>query len=51
MLWDSSFESWTAFEITGQPTAIMLSPDGEEIGRWRGAFPEDEVLELAAQFA
>ncbi|BAN00463.1 TlpA family protein disulfide reductase [Ilumatobacter coccineus] len=51
MLWDSSFESWTAFEITGQPTVIMFSPDGEEIGRWRGAIPEGEVLELAAQFA
>lgn len=51
MLWDSSFESWTALEINSQPTIIMLSPAGEEIGRWRGAIPEGEVLELAAQFA
>ena len=48
MLWDSSFESWGAFEITGQPTVILLSPDGDELGRWFGAVPEDEVLALAA---
>ena len=49
MLWDSSFESWSAFEITGQPTVILLSTDGQELGRWFGAIPESEVLELAAQ--
>jgi len=49
MLWDSSFESWSAFEITGQPTVILLGTDGQELGRWFGAVPENEVLELAAQ--
>ena len=49
MLWDSSFESWSAFDITGQPTVILLDTQGNELGRWFGAIPEAEVLELAAQ--
>lgn len=44
MLWDPGFESWQALEITGQPTWVLLSPGGEEIGRWQGALPEDEIL-------
>ena len=48
MLWDGSFQSWNAFGISGQPTVVLLSPDGSELGRWFGAIPEDEVLQLAA---
>ncbi len=48
MLWDESFESWTSLEIAGQPTLVLLAPDGSELGRWFGAIPEDEVLSLAA---
>jgi hypothetical protein len=48
MYWDETFESWAAFGITGQPAAILLSPDGEPLGGWRGMFPVDDVLELAA---
>lgn len=44
MLWDPGFESWQALEITGQPTWVLLSPGGEEIGRWQGALPEAAVL-------
>jgi thiol-disulfide isomerase/thioredoxin len=44
MLWDPGFDSWTALEITGQPTWVLLSPGGEEIGRWQGGLPEDEIL-------
>ncbi len=49
MLWDSSFESWTAFGITGQPTVILLDTEGNELGRWFGAIPEGDVLRLAAE--
>jgi hypothetical protein len=49
MLWDPSFESWSAFAITGQPTVVLLGTDGRELGRWFGAIPEDEVLALVAQ--
>ncbi len=44
MLWDPGFESWQALEITGQPTWVLLSPGGEEIGRWQGGLPEEEIL-------
>lgn len=45
MLWDPGFESWRALEITGQPTWVLLTPGGEEIGRWQGGLPEDEILD------
>lgn len=48
MLWDPTFESWRAVGILGQPAAVLLAPDGTEIKRWLGAFPEDEVLRLAS---
>lgn len=44
MLWDPGFESWKALEITGQPTWVLLTPGGEEIGRWQGSLPADEIL-------
>ncbi len=49
MYWDETFESWVALGITGQPAAILVSADGEPLGGWRGMFPIDEVLELAAE--
>jgi hypothetical protein len=48
MYWDETFESWAALGVSSQPTAILLSPDGEPLAGWRGRFPEDEVLQLAA---
>jgi len=48
MLWDESFESWTALDVASQPAAILFAADGTMIQRWRGAFPEAEVLALAA---
>ena len=50
MLWDQSFESWQALGVTSQPTALVLAPDGTALAGWIGAFPEDEVLELAAPY-
>jgi hypothetical protein len=51
MYWDETFESWVAFGISGQPAAVLLAPDGEVLASWRGMFPEDEVLALAAASA
>ena len=48
MLWDESFRSWQALGVAGQPAAVMFAADGTEIGRWFGAFPEGDVLDLAA---
>lgn len=47
MLWDESFESWISFEITGQPTLVLLDTQGNELGRWFG-LNEGEILDLAA---
>ena len=33
--------------VTGQPAAVLLSGDGDELGRWRGSFDLDEILSLA----
>lgn len=48
MYWDETFESWVAFGVSSQPTAVLLSPTGEVLAGWRGMFPADEVLDLAA---
>ncbi len=48
MLWDESFESWRELGVTSQPAAILFAPDGTPRKRWRGVFPEAEVLALAA---
>lgn len=48
MYWDDTFESWVALGVSSQPAAVLLSPTGEELGAWRGMFPVDEVLALAA---
>ena len=49
MYWDETFESWIAIGITSQPSAALLGADGEVLAGWRGMFPVDEVLELAAE--
>ncbi len=49
MYWDDTFESWVAFGVASQPAATLLSPTGEVLGAWRGMFPIDEVLALAAE--
>ena len=49
MLWDESFQSWIELGITAQPTAVLLSADGTIVTGWIGGFPEDTVLELAAE--
>ena len=50
MLWDESFQSWIELGVSSQPTAILLTPDGTIIIGWVGRFPEDQVLELVAEY-
>jgi len=50
MYWDETFVSWEVFGIRSQPAAAMLSPDGEVLAGWLGAFDEAEVLRLADQY-
>jgi len=47
MIWDESFETWAYYGVRGQPTAILVDPEGAPIALWSGFFDEDEVLELA----
>ncbi len=44
LLWDSSFETWQAFGVTGQPAAVLVSPAGKVLASWQGAFDEGDVL-------
>lgn len=50
MVWDASFESWAYYGVRGQPTAILVDPNGQPIVGWAGFFDEEEVLELAADY-
>ena len=47
MTWDASFDTWRYYQVTGQPTAILVDPNGQPIQGWRGVFPKDDVLEAA----
>jgi hypothetical protein len=48
MLWDNSFESWRQLGIRSQPSAVLVSADGRELGRWQGRIDdkENEILQL-----
>ena len=47
MIWDESFDTWRYYQVTGQPTAVLVDSTGQPIQGWRGLFPQDEVLEAA----
>jgi len=47
MVWDESGESWIHFEVTSQPTVIVLSADGEVEERWYRDFDEAGILAAA----
>lgn len=47
MVWDESGESWIHFEVTSQPTVIVLSADGEVEARWYRDFDEAGILAAA----
>lgn len=51
MYWDETFVSWEVFGIASQPAAALLSPDGEVLAGWLGAFDQAEVLRLTAEYA
>ena len=44
MVWDASGESWIHFEVTSQPTVIVLSADGEVQASWYRDFDEAGIL-------
>jgi hypothetical protein len=48
MIWDESFDTWRYYQVSGQPTAILVDQDGNPVQGWRGIFPPDEVLEAVS---
>ena len=46
MLWDESFESWSALGVSSQPGAVLFAANGDVLGAWRGPLPESEVQGL-----
>jgi hypothetical protein len=49
MIWDTGFDSWIHYGVSGQPTAILVDATGQPIQGWRGVIDTDEVLRLAAE--
>ena len=39
MLWDESFETWNALNITSQPTFMLFTADGRPVQVWNGPIP------------
>ena len=48
MLWDPTFESWRQLGISGQPSGMLLDGNGTILAAWRGAIPEEQVLDVIA---
>lgn len=44
MTWDPSARSWNELGIASQPAAVLISADGQELARYRGAIDEGDVL-------
>ena len=49
LLWDDGYDSWTGLGFLAQPSAVLVSADGRELGRWSGRADThfDEILRLA----
>lgn len=47
IFWDEGFASWQGFGIQRQPAAVLVAPDGRELGRWQGELTPDRQAEAA----
>lgn len=50
IFWEDGFSSWQGFGIQRQPAAVLVAPDGRELGRWQGELTPDiqaEAVRLA----
>lgn len=48
MVWDRTGRSWVHFDVTNQPTVVLLDGDGEVQGTWFRDFDEDAIVAAAA---
>ena len=48
MLWDDTSASWRELGIRSQPSAVLVSADGRELGRWQGRIDnrEKKIIDL-----
>lgn len=46
VLFDADFRVWSHYEVTGQPTAILVDASGTVIHEFPGQFNADEVLQI-----
>jgi len=44
MTWDESFQTWDYYQVRGQPTVILVEPDGNPLGQWWGLTEEAATL-------
>lgn len=49
MLWDETYDTWTALGVTSSPTAGLFTADGEFIAGWVGPVPFDDVVRLSEE--
>ena len=44
MTWDASFETWSYYQVRGQPVTILVDPNGQPLGQWFGL--SNEIVTL-----
>lgn len=44
MVWDSGFDSWNHYDVSSQPTLVLVGADGSELGRWNSLNAEIDGL-------
>jgi hypothetical protein len=49
MLFDPSLDSWTHYEVYGQPTAVLVNAAGDAVHTFDGAFDANEILARLGQ--
>lgn len=43
MYWDSGFDSWAAYGVSGQPAAVLIDAKGVPRGAWIGPLDTKKV--------
>lgn len=44
MTWDESFQTWEYYQVRGQPTVILVDPQGTPLGQWWGLTQEAATM-------
>lgn len=44
LTWDESFQTWQYYQVRGQPTVILVDPQGTPLGQWYGLTQEAAML-------